>query len=395
MDEEAFMDNVTFVNSLKLRGSYGTVGNQRYTNIGTGITQGTIYAGINPPGFTDIYGVTNNAYNGGTGYSINFGYPLLRWETTTQYNIGADFELNNSRIRGSFDYYNRATSDLFLESPVTPTSGVSTINRNSEATVTNKGFELQLTYDLIKTNDITLTLKANGSYNNNKVSKIESNNGVIIDGNYITQNGGAIYEPFVYHYLGVNPATGNLLFEAADGTATETPIAADKKAVGLNYVPVYSGGFGFDFNYKGFFASTLFTYAFDVVRFDFDLDSLYDVGNIGQFVVGSDMLNAWTPTNTNTNVPSLSATNLGAGDLSDRFLRDASFVRLRNVQIGYNVPKKYLGNSFITDLSFTLQGENLYNFTKWQGFDPESDRRADGSQYPTPKLYTFGLQVKF
>ncbi len=395
IDEEAFMDNVTFVNSLKLRGSYGTVGNQRYTNIGTGITQGTIYAGINPPGFTDIYGVTNNAYNGGTGYSINFGYPLLRWETTTQYNIGADFELNNSRIRGSFDYYNRATSDLFLESPVTPTSGVSTINRNSEATVTNKGFELQLTYDLIKTNDMTLTLKANGSYNNNKVSKIESNNGVIIDGNYITQNGGAIYEPFVYHYLGVNPATGNLLFEAADGTATETPIAADKKAVGLNYVPVYSGGFGFDFNYKGFFASTLFTYAFDVVRFDFDLDSLYDVGNIGQFVVGSDMLNAWTPTNTNTNVPSLSATNLGAGDLSDRFLRDASFVRLRNVQIGYNVPKKYLGNSFITDLSFTLQGENLYNFTKWQGFDPESDRRADGSQYPTPKLYTFGLQVKF
>ncbi len=395
MDEEAFMDNVTFVNSLKLRSSYGTVGNQRYTNTGTGITQGTIYAGINPPGFTDIYGVTNNAYNGGTGYSINFGYPLLRWETTTQYNIGADFELNNSRIRGSFDYYNRATSDLFLESPVTPTSGVSTINRNSEATVTNKGFELQLTYDLIKTNDMTLTLKANGSYNNNKVSKIESNNGVIIDGNYITQNGGSIYEPFVYHYLGVNPATGNLLFEAADGTATETPIAADKKAVGLNYVPVYSGGFGFDFNYKGFFASTLFTYAFDVVRFDFDLDSLYDVGNIGQFVVGSDMLNAWTPTNTNTNVPSLSATNLGAGDLSDRFLRDASFVRLRNVQIGYNVPKKYLGNSFITDLSFTLQGENLYNFTKWQGFDPESDRRADQSQYPTPKLYTFGLQVKF
>jgi hypothetical protein len=107
------------------------------------------------------------------------------------------------------------------------------------------------------------------------------------------------------------------------------------------------------------------------------------------------MLNAWTPTNTNTNVPSLSATNLGAGDSSDRFLRDASFVRLRNVQVGYNVPKKYLSGTFITDMSFTLQGENLYNFTNWQGFDPESDRNADQYQYPTPKLYTFGLQVKF
>jgi hypothetical protein len=218
---------------------------------------------------------------------------------------------------------------------------------------------------------------------------------VIASGNYITQNGGSISEPNVFHYLGVNPATGNLLFEAADGTATETPVAADRRPVGLNYVPVYNGGFGFDFNYKGFFASTLFTYAFDVVRFDFDLDSLYDVGAIGQFVVEADMLNAWTPTNTNTNVPSLSATNLGAGDSSDRFLRDASYVRVRNVQVGYNVPKKFLSGTFITDMSFTLQGENLYNFTKWQGFDPESDRTGDGYQYPTPKLYTFGLQVKF
>ncbi len=388
MDEEAFMDNVTFVNSLKLRGSYGTVGNQR-------IVAGTVFAGINPPGFADIYGVTTNTYNGGNGYSIAFGYPDLRWETTKQYNIGADFELNNSRIRGSFDYYNRATYDQLLTAPVTPTSGVSSIARNSMATVTNKGFELNLTYDLIKANDFTLTLKANGSYNDNKVSKIENSVGYLLNGNYISQNGGSIYEPYVYHYLGVNPANGNLLFESANGTPTESPVAADKKAAGLNYVPVYSGGFGFDLNYKGFFASTLFTYAYKVVRFDYDMSSLYSRGNIGNFVVSSDMLNAWTPTNTNTDVPALSAGNLSVGDLSDRFLRDASFVRLRNVQIGYNVPKKYLGNSFITDLSFTLQGENLYNFTKWQGFDPESDRTADNYQYPTPKLYTFGLQVKF
>ena len=390
MDEETFMDNVTFVNSLKLRGSYGTTGNQR-------VIAGTVFAGINPPGFTDIYGVTNNTYNGGTGYSIAFGYPDLRWEKTIQYNVGVDFELNNSKLRGSFDYYNKDTDGQFLQSPVSSTSGVDLLSRNSEATVTNKGVELQLTYDLIKDtkNDIALTLKVNGAYNDNSVSKIESTGGRIINGNYITENGGSIYEPYVYHYLGVNPATGNLLFEAADGTPTEAPVAADRRAMNVNYVPVYTGGFGFDFSYKGFFASTLFTYAFDVKRFDFDLDSLYDVGNIGQFVVGSDMLNAWTPTNTNTTVPSLSATNFGSGDLSDRFLKDASFVRLRNVQIGYNVPKKFLNKTFISDMSFTLQGENLYNFTKWQGFDPESDRTADGSQYPTPKLFTFGLQVKF
>lgn len=390
IDEEAFMDNVTFVNSLKFRGSYGTVGNQR-------VVGGTIFAGINPPGFADIYSVSNNAYNGETGYGINFGYPDLSWELTTQYNVGVDFELNDSRLRGSFDYYNRATSEQFLSSPVTSTSGVDAINRNSEATVTNKGLELQMSYDLIRDtkNEIALTFKANGAFNDNRVSKIESTGGRIINGNFITENGGNIFEPWVYNYLGVNPLTGNLLFESANGTPTETPVAADRKAQNVNFSPVYVGGFGFDFSYKGFFLSSLFTYAFDVARFDFDLDNLHDINNIGQFVVSPDMLNAWTPTNTNTVIPSLTATNFGAGDISNRFLRDASFVRVRNIQLGYNVPKKFLRDTYISDMSFTLQGENLYNFTKWEGFDPESDRSSDVYQYPTPRLFTLGLQVKF
>lgn len=390
IDEEAFMDNVTFVNSLKFRGSYGTVGNQR-------VVGGTIFAGINPPGFADIYSVSNNAYNGETGYGINFGYPELSWELTTQYNVGVDFELNDSRLRGSFDYYNRATSEQFLSSPVTSTSGVDAINRNSEATVTNKGLELQMSYDLIRDtkNEIALTFKANGAFNDNRVSKIESTGGRIINGNFITENGGNIFEPWVYNYLGVNPLTGNLLFESANGTPTETPVAADRKAQNVNFSPVYVGGFGFDFSYKGFFLSSLFTYAFDVARFDFDLDNLHDINNIGQFVVSPDMLNAWTPTNTNTVIPSLTATNFGAGDISNRFLRDASFVRVRNIQLGYNVPKKFLRDTYISDMSFTLQGENLYNFTKWEGFDPESDRSSDVYQYPTPRLFTLGLQVKF
>ena len=107
------------------------------------------------------------------------------------------------------------------------------------------------------------------------------------------------------------------------------------------------------------------------------------------------MLNAWTPTNTNTQVPALNAANIGLDDDSDRFLRDASYIRLRNVQVGYRMPSKFLKDTFIKDLSFTLQAENVFNITKWQGFDPESDRSADFYQYPTPRLFTFGLDVKF
>ncbi|TDD78803.1 SusC/RagA family TonB-linked outer membrane protein [Flavobacterium caseinilyticum] len=392
IDEEAFMDDVSFINVLKLRGSYGTVGNQR-------IIGGTVFAGIQPPAFADIYSVANNTYNGGTGYAISLGYPPLQWETTTQWNAGLDFEMFTGRLRGAFDYYNRQTTDLFLFKPITPTAGASGLTQNTDVVVTNKGVELNLGYDLIKNQEkgITLTVRANGSYNDNKVSGIEANNGQIFAGGglYVSENGASINEPFVYKYLGVNPVNGNLLFQDASGNPTENPVQADKRRAGINNLPVYQGGFGLDFDYKGFFISSLFTYAFDVARFDYDLDNLYAVGNIGQFTVSDEMLNAWTSTNTNTNVPALTAGNLGLSDESDRFLKDASYIRLRNVQVGYNVPQKFLQKTFMTGVSLSLQGENLFNITKWQGFDPESSRTADVYQYPTPRLFTFGLDVKF
>ena len=128
---------LSFVNVLKLRGSIGTVGNQR-------IVDGSIYAGITPPGFADTYAVTNNTYNNGQGYGITFGSPQLRWETTKQYNFGLDFELFKNRIRGSVDYYKKKTVDLFLATPTMPSSGTLSLLKNSDATLTNTGVELQL-----------------------------------------------------------------------------------------------------------------------------------------------------------------------------------------------------------------------------------------------------------
>jgi hypothetical protein len=241
-----------------------------------------------------------------------------------------------------------------------------------------------------------LTIRANGSKNTNLVSDIPGTGEIFAGGGlYVSRNGGSINEPFVYNYLGVNPANGRLLFENAAGLPTESPVQADKKPAGVNNIPVYQGGFGFDFSYKGFYASTLFTYAFEVYRFDSDLSTQYSTGNIGQFRVSPDMLNAWTPTNTNTDVPSLRASNLGLSGESNRFLQDASYIRMRNIQIGYNVPQKFLKNTFMSSLSFSLQGENLLTFTKWQGFDVESSRTLDVYQYPTPRLYTLGVDIKF
>ena len=392
IDKEAFMDKATFVDQLKLRASIGTTGNNR-------IVDGSIYAGTIPPAFINSFSLTNNTYNGGQGYGFNFGIQEAQWEVTEQYNIGLDFDMFK-RLHGSFDFYNRKTVDLYIDIPTTAPFGTPAVRGNSTADVTNQGVELNLAYDLIKKDDVSLTLRLNGSYNKNSVDGIITNNGQIIATDsagytFITQNGGSLFEPYVYQYLGVNPVNGNLLFEDRNGNPTENPISLDRKASGKNYIPVYQGGFGFDFDYKGFYASTTFTYVLDVWRFDTDEENLYDIGNIGQFRNGAQMLNAWTPTNTNTNVPSYDATNLPATGDSSRFLRDASYLRLRNAQIGYRVPTKFLKKTFISSLAFNLQGENLFTITKWKGFDAESTRTSDFYQYPTPKIYTFGIDIKF
>ena len=110
--------------------------------------------------------------------------------------------------------------------------------------------------------------------------------------------------------------------------------------------------------------------------------------------VSADLLNAWTPTNTNTNIPSLLMTNQIYGDTSTRFLRDASFVRLKNIVLGYSVPKEMLGDN-IKGLKIFVQGENLLTFTKWKGYDPEPLFSRSVSVYPNMKTATLGVNIDF
>ena len=373
------------VQLLKLHGSYGTTGNQR-------VVDGSIYAGLNPPLYRDIYSITNNTYNSQQGYAINFGFQDLHWETTQNSDLALDFDLYK-RLSGTVGVYQKKTQRLYLPVPQTPVLGTFNISQNSDADLTNKGIEVDLKYAILKSANTSLIIRGNGSYNQQKISGILG--GSINTGLTKTTNGSKLGEFFLYHYAGVNQSNGNLLFETANGGVTETPTDADRKLTGKNSQPVYQGGFGFDFQYKGFFASTNFSFVAKVYRFDYDLAGYFDPGNLGTFNVSSQLLNAWTPTNTNTNIPALNAANLGLASNSDRFIRDASYVRLRNVQVGYELPKKFYQGTPIQKIAFTLQAENLVTFTKWQGFDAESNRPNDQYQYPTPRIYTLGLDVKF
>ncbi len=392
VSRESFMENVNWVNDLKIRGSIGTQGNER--------VQPGIFDALNPQRYLNTFAVTGGpAYGTGLGYNISLGFPDLRWEVTENLNVGADFELFSRRLRGQFDVYQKTTQEIFYPFPQSALLGQTFLNKNTELDVKNAGLELNLAVDIIRSTqrDITLTLRGNGAINRERVYNIFEN--PLITGATVqsySANGSLWQAPYVYKYLGVNPNNGNLLFESANGTPTENPTDADLKPLKYNFRnPRYVGGFGFDFDYKGVFVNTTFNYVAGIYRYDYDLSGYYSPDDVGQFNVSKDLLNAWTPTNTNTDIPSNTASNRSFETRSDRFLVEASYLRLRNLQIGYRIPTDVLRGTFVKSLMVMLQGENLYTWSKWRGFDAESNRAADQYGYPTPRIFTLGIDVKF
>lgn len=386
IDKEAFMQG-SVINALKLRGSYGTSGNQDVLN-------GT-YLALNNT--RELY-TTGVGYNGTQSFILSqLAVPDLRWETTAQANIGLDFEIFQSRLSGSFDVYRKKTTDLFIPVPLSAVNATGTINANFGA-LENKGVEATLNYDLIKSaNGFNLTLNFNGAYNKNTILDIAGTTGLIDNGTTVIQEGVTIDEFFLTRYQGVNPANGNLLFLNAAGEITENPNpTVDRVLTGKSRIPLYQGGFGFDSSYKGFFLTTNFSYAAEVYRIDFDLQGLQNpTNNVGVFNISADLLNAWTADNRVTDIPALRAANYAAQNNSDRYLVDASYVRLRFASFGYDVPKKLLDKTPFKTVKAFVQGENLVTFSKWRGWDAESPRTADQYQYPTPKIVSVGLQLEF
>ena len=247
-----------------------------------------------------------------------------------------------------------------------------------------------------------MSVFGNGAYNRNymeSLGSLDPGNGILnLGGGVALAAGGPAYQYYFVPYAGVNPANGNLLFLDGNNHLTETPTEQDRRLTNKNYLPKYQGGFGFNASYKGFFTDVTFTYSLDFYKYDSDLAQLMDIRNANLFQVSADLLNAWTPTNTSSNVPSWNSGNTNFDTdllLGDRFLRDASFVRLKNLSIGYNFPEKFLKKTFITGLKLRLQGENILTWTKWKGFDADSFQSGATGYFPTPKSYTFGLDINF
>jgi len=386
---EGFMENSVF-DQLKLRASYGTAGNDRIL--------GGVYAGPD---------LTQNFFATGPGYSAlnsiflgQIANTTLRWETVAQFDVGIDFEVFDRRLRGSIDYYDKQTSDLFQSRPISAINGVTSLNANV-GDLSNTGFDFTLNYDLIRRSEpdgLNLTLNVLGNFNETQVNNIPTEDGQTLNNDGFTgsRNGGILNEFFLIRYVGVNPANGNLLFLTADGEVTENPDAdTDRVWLGKNLIPKWQGSFGFNLEYKGFFMTTQFNYVTGVHRWDQDLEGFLNPNFVGSFRTSRDLLRVWTPENPVTDVPSYDAFNRDAFTfVSDRYLKEADYLRLRFAQIGYNFSQRILGNTGISRLRVFGNAENLFTITKWRGFDAEAQANGFGL-YPTPRIFSVGFEIGF
>ncbi len=388
INQENFMQDTAF-NLLKLRGSYGTAGNQRVT--------GGVYGGASLT--RELY-AQGTAYAGSPGTAVNqFANIDLRWEVITQANVGVDFGLWNDKVSGTFDVYQKTTDDLYQGRNLSLINGASGINDNI-GSMKNSGFEAELKYRIIDNDDWRISVNANVGYNKNEVEEVASSTGRIFGGgSTIIAEGHPINSFYVVPYAGVNPANGNPLFVKANGQLSETFTDDDRRFTDKVAVPVWTGGFGTNISYKSWELSTQWYWVADVYLNNLDLAQLEETQVLDD---GSNRVtsvqNAWQNPGDVTDIPRVGQpfNAIDYINSTDRYLEDASYLRLRNLTLGYNLPKRTLERLPITGLRVFAQGENLVTFTSFRGWDAENGfRTTNRGQYPTPRIYTLGISIDF
>lgn len=405
--QEDFMQSVHFVNELKLRASYGITGN---SNIG-------YYPAIStftPSSYADI----------GVSTLSNPGNSNLKWERHLQTDVGFDAVIfRNTNV--TVDYYNRKTKDLVLNNPVLATLGFpnNTITENI-GQLQSQGVELSVGTPVLRTKDFNWNVNFNIAWNKTKVLATNDNGDIVYDAtalsdgtNYgIAKPGTILGAYYLIRWAGVNPANGMAEFYDAkgntvqynpasktwsyikDGTTAPQIAATDRVVSNKSPYPKFYGGLSQTFTYKSFDASVDLQYALGFYLYDQTMQTIMSMNNVRN--KSEDILGAWQKAGDNTNVPQLWYANNQWSQASTRWLEKGDFLRIRNVQIGYNFPKALISKIKVSKLRFYVQAQNLYTFTGYKGIDPEANgynsnisMGVDRIRPYLPRTFTMGLNL--
>ncbi|PJJ09324.1 TonB-linked SusC/RagA family outer membrane protein [Flavobacterium sp. 1] len=407
--EEDFAKNIKGISDAKLRLSAGTTGNQE---IGNYLSLASI-------------GSVNYAFGGTlqTGLApTRLANPDLRWEKTDQYNIGLDLSLLDRKINFVFDAYYKKTNDLLISVPVPLTSGFATVLQNIGG-VENKGIEIGLITENIKTETFSWNSNFVFSANRNKV--LEIGNGV----NQffpIVPNGSLLQQQPVTVKVGLPLGTfwgykTNGIFQTQEEVNTQPKINSlantkigDRKYVDTNgdgiitaldkgdlgsSQPKFVGSFSNTLSYSNFDLSFSFQGAYGGKIFN-ALNQQLEISTLGTNAAAT-LLDRWTPTNPSNEIPRATSSPLGI--VSERYVEDASFLRLKLITLGYTFPKSISSKIGTKSIKIYVSAENLFTWTKYTGYDPEVSSYEqnnlypgiDFGAYPNSKTFITGLNVTF
>ena len=415
LSEEKFLKGkVSWLDNLKLRLSWGQTGNQqiannaRYTLYRS--TMGTITdAGSSYDTAYDIIGNNQGALQSGF-KRLQRGNDDLKWETTTQTNIGLDFAFLQNSIYGSFEWYNKKTTDILVDMPAIAIAGEGAhqfinagtmLNRGVELTLGYRGEHKDLSWDLTgnistyrnEIQELPTTLVARGTFGGNAKNSVighayGSQVGYVFDGIFQNQ------EEVDNHATQPQAAPGRMRFKDLNGDGEITDL--DQTWI-YNPVPSFSFGLNVYLQYKNF-DFTMFwqgVMGVDVITKDLKIETdLWAGTNVPNLNKGTRLVDAWTPNNTTSLIPALTSTPVGLESaMSSYYVENGSYLKLRTIQFGYNVHKNIAKKLYMERLRLYLSAQNLATIKsgKFTGVDPENA----GYGYPIPLNLTFGVNVSF
>lgn len=386
VSKEAFMENVSWVDNLSVKASYGEQGND---NLGTYYAWQSLYS-LSYANANQIGGVPSSLEN-----------KAISWEKNGNFNVGIEGAFLDNRIKLNAEYYNKKTKDMLLNYPMATSTGFNGYDANVGDMV-NSGFEVELRLTPVRTNDFEWNVSWMGSTTKNKVLHLTAESPEIISGYRIIKEGYPINTFYMPKSAGVDPATGAQLYYAyKDSRGNEVDeyitsnykLANDSKYFLGDRIPDLYGSLGTDLTWKGLSLSILTTYSIGGKVYD----SLYGGSLNVQYQNNNwntHALRRWTKPGDVTDVPRVEVNGNIIG--TDRFLVDASYFAIKNITLGYNLPKSVLRHAGLNAVRVFGSIDNLALFSHLQGMDPQYNFTGGTNYSYTPnKTYSVGIEVNF
>lgn len=377
--KESFLEGVYWLSNAQLAVSTGTSGNSSIPNY-------------------DHLALVG----GGANYNDNMGiYPMqsgnedLGWEKLWTTNIALHLGFWN-RLNADIEFYNKHTTDMLMSVPVSYADKGEGFRWDNIGAMVNRGVELQLNADIIRSRNFLWNISANVSYNKNKITELygDLDEYEISSTNTKLKKGHSFGEFYINRYAGVNPANGDALWLDVEGNITTEYRESDKVMFeGKSYIAPWQGGFGTSLMWKGFTLSTQFSWVAD--RWMFNNDRFFEESNglYSSYNQSRRLLeDRWKKPGDVTDIPRYGVTP----QMDSRFLENASFLRLKNVMLSYSLPSSMLRKTkFFTAARIYVQAQNLFTLTPFSGLDPEASSNVYKAQYPMSRQYSMGIDLNF